>query len=67
MKFLGRLGPDASPISGGFAPQFLSRPLSGSFRGVYFDIVIAGPGCATVDTLIWNNWYRRLKTFWFHW
>ena len=22
----------------------------------YFDIVIAGPVCATVDTLIWNNW-----------
>lgn len=41
---------------GGFPPQILSRPLSGSFRDVYFDIVIAGPDCTTVDTVSWNNW-----------
>ena len=35
-------------------------------RQFHFEIVIAGPDSSTVDTLIWNNWYRRLKAFLFH-
>jgi hypothetical protein len=34
--------------------------------GAHFEIVIAGPVDSTVETLIGNNWYSRLKAFLFH-
>ena len=33
---------------------------------LHLAMVMAGPGCAAVDTLIWNNWYSRLNALRFH-
>jgi len=33
----------------------------------YFEIVIAGPAGATLETLIWKSWYSMLNALRFHW
>ena len=53
-----------SPVDGAISFQSGVTPLIR--RQFHFEIVIAGPDFSTVDTLIWNNWYRRLKAFLFH-